>query len=63
MTAKQFAKWVKAYPMPTGPGTQVAVAERLGLSERQIRRYMTGEHPIPKVVELATVALDWGSNV
>lgn len=33
--------------------TQVGVAEALGMSDRQLRRYCSGENPIPTVVEYA----------
>jgi transcriptional regulator with XRE-family HTH domain len=33
--------------------TQASLAEALGMSERQIRRYVSGKVPVPKVVWLA----------
>lgn len=33
--------------------TQVGMAKRLGISDRNMRRYVSGELPVPRVVELA----------
>lgn len=33
--------------------TQVGMARRVGISERNMRRYVSGELPVPRVVELA----------
>lgn len=37
--------------------TQVGMAKRLGMSDRQMRRYCSGEHLVPQVVELAVRCL------
>lgn len=37
--------------------TQVGMAKRLGISDRNMRRYVAGELPVPKVVELAVRCL------
>lgn len=33
--------------------TQKAAAELLGMTDRQMRRYVSGENPVPRVVDLA----------
>lgn len=38
--------------------TQVGMAKRLGISDRNMRRYVSGELPIPRVVELAVRCLE-----
>jgi predicted transcriptional regulator len=48
MTAKQFRKILEG-----GLITQRQAAEDLGISERNVRRYLAGDLPIPRVVELA----------
>lgn len=37
--------------------TQVGMAEEIGISGRQMRRYCAGEAPVPRVVELAVRCL------
>jgi hypothetical protein len=37
--------------------TQVGMAKRLGISDRNMRRYVSGELPVPKVIELAVRCL------
>ena len=37
--------------------TQVGMAKRLGISDRNMRRYVAGELPVPRVVELAVQCL------
>jgi hypothetical protein len=37
--------------------TQVGMAKRLGISDRNMRRYVSGELPVPRVVELAVLCL------
>jgi transcriptional regulator with XRE-family HTH domain len=34
------------------------IAERLGLARRTVQYYESGEHPIPRTVELALQALE-----
>jgi len=38
--------------------TQQSFAERLGLARRTVQYYESGEHPIPRTVELALQALE-----
>ena len=38
--------------------TQQGFAERLGLARRTVQYYESGEHPIPRTVELALQALE-----
>ena len=38
--------------------TQQSFAERLGLARRTIQYYESGEHPVPRTVELALQALE-----
>ena len=45
-----------------GWGWQTALANELELSPRQIRRYVSGEDPIPKSVELALYWLQRKQN-
>jgi hypothetical protein len=33
--------------------SQVGMAKRLGISDRNMRRYVAGELPVPRVVEIA----------
>jgi hypothetical protein len=37
--------------------TQVGVAHRLGISDRNMRRYVAGTLPVPRVVEIALLCL------
>jgi transcriptional regulator with XRE-family HTH domain len=37
--------------------SQRGMAKELGISERQMRRYCSGEHPVPRVIELAVRCL------
>jgi len=37
--------------------SQRGMAKELGISERQMRRYCSGEHPVPRLVELAVRCL------
>lgn len=37
--------------------TQVGMARKLGISDRNMRRYVAGELPIPRVIELAVRCL------
>lgn len=37
--------------------TQVGMAKRIGISDRNMRRYVSGELPVPRVVELAVRCL------
>lgn len=37
--------------------TQVGMAKRLGISDRNMRRYVSGELPVPRLVELAVRCL------
>lgn len=37
--------------------TQVGMADEIGISGRQMRRYCAGEAPVPRVVELAVRCL------
>ena len=40
--------------------SQRGTAKELGISERQMRRYCSGEAKIPKLVEVALRAVFWG---
>ena len=42
--------------------SQRGMAKELGISERNMRRYVSGELPIPRVVELAVRCLLQHSN-
>jgi hypothetical protein len=42
--------------------TQVGMAKRLGISDRNMRRYVSGELPVPRVVELAVRCLAMHSD-
>lgn len=48
MTKTDFRRWMKAMGFSIA-----AAAEALGLSDRQIVYYRSGEQEIPKVVDLA----------
>jgi Winged helix-turn-helix DNA-binding len=56
MTAKQFRKILE-----DGLISQRQAAEELGISERNVRRYLAADLPIPRVVELAINYL-WGDK-
>ncbi len=43
--------------------TQAQLASALGIAPRTVRRYLAGEWPIPKLVELAVQGLDLGGLV
>lgn len=55
MTAEAFRRWREAQGY-----TLVAAARALGISRRMIAYYEKGERPIPRVVALATRALEAG---
>ena len=53
MTADQLRYWCE------GHGYSLkGLARALGMSERMVRRYAAGDHPIPRRVELALDALE-----
>ena len=52
MTPAQFTKRRNSLGL-----SQAQLAEALVMSVRQVSRYETGEHPVPKVIELAMWAL------
>lgn len=53
MPAEAFRRWIGSYGF-----TLDRAAETLGLSRRAIAYYLSGEHPIPKTVMLATEGWD-----
>jgi hypothetical protein len=54
MTPAQFCKLGAAL---RGPSWQRAIALDLGVYERTVRRYVSGESPIPDAIEAAVVKL------
>lgn len=53
MTGDQLKRWAEAHGY-----SLVRLARTLEISERQIRYYAAGAYPIPRVVELALLALE-----
>jgi DNA-binding CsgD family transcriptional regulator len=56
MTGAQFRKLIEG-----GLISQREAAESLDINERTVRRYLAGDAPIPRVVELAAKYL-WGKS-
>lgn len=52
MTARQLKRLLARIGQ-----TQVGMAHRLGISSRNMRRYVAGELPVPRVVEIAVRCL------
>jgi transcriptional regulator with XRE-family HTH domain len=54
MTGNQLRKLIDGLGV-----SQAALARDIGISDRQVRRYCSGEAKIPKLVEMALRAVSW----